>query len=171
MAIAGKMKLRKQQVLKVVTGIVLVLMASFVTIFVRDSLNMRNPENALPNMTIYFDSNGKRVAMPYIHSSRRNYTWQFSLWEPVSKADFDLEPWRELYPGQVNPGSKLELEFSFKPKAVAIYAAAGESSYMEVGDSTVLYAPTSKGNYAYKVVATWGANRTVTYYFRIDVPW
>ena len=157
--------LRKQQLVKILAGAGLVLLAAFITVFIRDALNLRAPENALPQMDVYHTEEDR---LPAEHIRRDSYTWQFLFWPPVSGGGLDLEVWREIPPGWVNPIANLRLDFSFEPKDVRVYMAAGESAFVELSGN--VFAPDAPGTYTYRVDASWGSQRVVTYFFRIRVP-
>lgn len=162
------LKLPKQLLVRIATGAVLILLAAFVTIFVRDSLNMRNPENALPDIYVYYKGKEAGVIFPAEHVERYEYTWRFLFWQPVSGGALDLESWRGIKPGLVDPASDIDIEFSFPPKEMKVYMATSESPFVEMPRD--LYAPDYPATYTYKVEATWGNDRVVKYYFRIRIP-
>jgi hypothetical protein len=162
------MELRKQQAVKIVAGALLVLLAALVTVFIRDTLNLRSPENSLPGLQVYHRGLDEGEPLPAEHVRRDRYTWRFLFFTPVKGGGLDLEVWSEIKPAPVDPNTPLDLVFSFPPDSVDVSIAAGYSPF--VGISGELKAPSNPGIYTYRVDAGWGANRAVQYYFKIRIP-
>lgn len=166
------MKLRKLQLLKVVASLVLVVVAGLATILIRDALSVQKPENALPVMDVYYNGLEAGDRLPIEHIRRDKYTWKFSIFPVATGGGLDLQVWQEIPWGAVNPGSNIDLAFTFPPDEVHVWRADGKvvhEFYPVEGEE--LYAPLTAGYYTYRVEANWGKDRTVQYYFRIQVPW
>lgn len=165
------MKQRKQMVLRIVAGLVLLLVAAGITVVIRDTLASQNPERALPTMDVYY--RGKEVGerLPAAHITVGKYTWRF-LFTEVKDEVFKPENLGTLESAWVPPNSLLELDFSFKPKDVQVSLFQEDDG----GNSFVpqelagLRAPSAKGIYFYKVATDWGNGREVIYFFAIQVP-
>lgn len=162
------MKLRQQMILKVVTGALLLLVAAFGAVVIRDALGQRNPENVLPEMDVYYMGEEAGYRLPATSIRRDSYTWQFIFWTK-SRPVLDLELWREIPPTFVNPNSPMDLAFTFDPDEVLVEMAADEGEFVPL--SGELVSPAYKGVYAYRVTADWGKGKSVQYYFRIEIPW
>lgn len=159
---------RKQILLRVLAGIVLILLAGFITVFIRDVLAYNYPESTLPTMDVYYKGleNGERL--PAMHIRRDRYTWRFLVgtqkWENA-----DIEVWREIEPAWVAPNADLDIVFSFPEEEMTVSMASGDSGvFVEIGGQ--LKAPEAAGVYTYRVQGGWGNYQTVQFYFRIRVP-
>lgn len=158
--------LRKKRLVKIVAGILLLFVSGFFTVSIRDALAMQNPENSLPELYVYYTTKGEQQRMPTYYVRRDSYEWGF-LFGVKEWVNPDMEAWREIQPGQVEPGNAMGLEFSFDPDSYKIYMKAGESPFYEYeGDLT---APTVPGEYTYRVEGSWGEQQKVIFYFRIKI--
>ena len=163
------MKLRKQQLQRIAFGVALWVVVLFVAMVIQNGLAQQNPENALPTMSVYYHGrDGGAGGLPAEHIRRDSYEWRFLFWNKAWSG-VDLEVWSEISPAPVQPNSALELGFSFEPKNVRVSMKTGGSDFVELGGA--LTAPDKVGTYTYKVDATWGNGKNVTYYFRIRIPW
>lgn len=161
------MKLRRRVWIRVAVGLACLVLAAFAASFIQNALAQLRPENALPTMDVYYDVD-KGDRLPVDHVRRDRFTWQFMFWVR-SGGGLDLELWREIVPGYVQAGSNLELRFSIPAREVRVSRKDGEGEFVELAGQ--LTAPAESGEYTYKVEASWGTFKTVTYYFRIQVPW
>lgn len=159
------MKLRKRMLLKIVAGVLLVALSAFIAVAIRDALAYQAPENSLPGMDVVFgDSDDK---LPSVYIRRDKFIWRF-LYGTREGGGLDLEIWREIESGWVPPESPLTLVFTYTPRQVRVSVAVPEREFYEVVGPLV--APSTPGQYIYKVEASWGQDKYVTYYFRIRVP-
>ena len=158
------MKLRSKTVLKIVTGILLVVMAAGVTVIMKSALMSRTPEYALPVVQVMYNGTG----LPYENQDMAAYTWSF-LGNVKKSSPATAENWRNLPAAWVNPGTALRIDFSFEPDEILIHRADnGDGTFVELGGE--LRAPLEEGEYTYRVNASWGNNKNILYYFRIRVP-
>lgn len=160
------MKLRRQMLLKIVAGVLMVVLSALLAFAVRDALAMREPVNALPLLDVYQLGESEPIVTTPKQVRRTSYEWRF-LFGIKSWTSPDLEAWREISPVWVQPNVPLELSFSESCKSFTVSMAAGERGFNEVVN---LQTPPVAGKYTYRVEASWGNNKQVTYYFRLEVP-
>ncbi|NLW78280.1 MAG: hypothetical protein GXY32_02560 [Ruminococcaceae bacterium] len=173
------MKQRRQWILRIVAGLVLVLAAAGITVVIRDTLMRQDPEAALPVMDVYYRGFEEGERLPAMNIAVANYTWRF-LFEEVSGEIAGDEGWMWVQPGFVDANSKLDLVFTFEPESVRVstWISAVQEDGEEVNeffpipeeDMADFRAPSATGTYFYKVDTEWGQGRTVTYFFAIKVP-
>lgn len=157
------MKLRKQWVVKLLAGLLLVVMAGAVANVIRDTLALRNPESALPVIDIEY--NGK--PLPPQHYMMDAYSWRFLFtqrnWEEPDRAAVN-----KLEPAPVLPGAPLKIDFSFPCKVLKVSRSYGDRNEFEEisGD---LQTPFTGGTYTYRIEAEWGNRGLVSYYIKVRV--
>lgn len=161
------MKLRKQVLLKILTGLVLLAVAVVVTVVIRDSLASRNPQNAIPDIDVYYKGIEDGARLPAMHIAVGNYTWRF-LFKYVSGTIGGDDAWQQLEPGWVGQRSPIDFVFSFPPESYTVSILREDGSFEQIEGE--LRAPSAKGSYVYRVDANWSGGRTVTYFFYISVP-
>lgn len=173
------MKLRKQLVLRVVAGVLLFALALGVTYTIKGVLSAREPVNALPEIDIIYNS----APLPQEHIQLASYSWRF--FPQVKKGEL-VAPggWDEIVPAPVNPGTPLQISFSYACKELKISRALRYSNlFTEISQNNTLpgeenaapatvgnlNTPTEPGEYVYRVEAWWGVHGSVQYYFTVRV--
>ncbi len=151
-----QLSLRKRNIIKAALAAVLLLLAVLVTILLRDVLSMPNPVNVLPKMEVWHTVRNRRERLGDHYTLRDAYNWQFVVGGPVSGGGLDLEIWREIQPADVEPGTQLELTFSFGPRwARVIQLHGGQSKEQSPSGGAYTYqAPSGAGR-----VGDWHAKR------------
>lgn len=152
---------------KVVLGLVFILLAAIVTIFIKDNLDTRDPANALPDIIVKY--NGAEIDKAY--PIRASYSWNFLTTienSPVlGLEDVPLSPFSAL------PQKELAISFSKTPKSIKISRADGRSSsdFTEIATEKpgVLTTPGFAGYYVYKIEASWGMRGSILYFLAIQV--
>lgn len=162
------MKLRKRQFTKVALGIVLVICSALLAVFVRNALEAAKPENALPQLTVYYNGTENNLRLPAAHIYRDAFSWRFLFWQRQGGGK-DLEVWREIIPVDLLASTPLALGFDMQPQAVKVAIAYDEGAFQDIGGQ--LSVPNMAGTYVYRVDANFGKDRDVCYYVRIKVPW
>lgn len=175
------MKLRRQQIMRMLLGLVLVVAAAFCAAVIRNALAQRDPQNALPVMTIIYTTSEDSIPLPADIVRRDKYDWRFMFWTR-SGGGKDLNVWQEIKVSSwVAPNSSLEMRFSFEPKDVQVKVLVigedGQSTFMDYPADLVspdnpaqIIAPGNPGDYVLQVNANWGNGRDITYYAKVSVP-
>lgn len=163
------MKLRKQQLLRILIGLVAVVVAGMGTVVIRDALAMDIPAYALPEMDVYYnkgEASGERLHEKHVRAD--SYSWHF-LFGTKTGGGVDLEVWREIEPAFLAAETPMELKFTFPPKNVQISMALDEGEFAAVDGPLVT--PSVPGKYTYRVEGSWGKGQTVVFFFRVEVPY
>lgn len=160
------MKQRKQNITRIIVGLLLVVLAAGITYIIKELLASRNPADALP--VIRVDYSG--TPLPAEHYTMDSYSWRFLTMEK-SWEEPDRGKWIGMKAAPVLPGAPLDISFSFPCETMRVTRAEGEApgeeDYEEVVGS--LTTPMEPGIYTYKVVGNWGLKGQVLYYIKVDV--
>lgn len=156
---------------KLLIGVVLLLVAAAITLFIKESLDTQNPESALPLLTIEY--NGTEIPPNqegFLY--RAGYEWSFFTTverRAPQLAENDLP----LIPLDVSPQAELKLLFSKAPSGLKVMRATGTGSteFLELTDAEdgAFNTPASPGVYVYKILAEWRSRGYIQYYFSLYV--
>lgn len=159
------MTLRKKTLKRVLVCLVLLLVAAMVTVLIKEALSLRQPENALPSLTIYYGDN----ILPSEYVERASYEWRF-LTVVRSGGWEDPNHWREMPAAWVLPGTVFRLDFSFPSNHQYVVSRAYGDTSDFVAVSEPLTAPSEPGAvYTYRVESWWNSRGSVQFYFRIRI--
>lgn len=155
---------------KIVAGTVLVALAAGVSLFIKENLDVKSPEDALPNLSIQV--NGLAIAPEM--ALRAGYEWNF--WTTTEKNTPAYTPedlLRLVYPVDMPPRSVIDLGFSIDLKELRISRAddAEFRYFIEManpGEGQII-APAQAGRYMYKIEAGFGRRGSVIYYLLVDI--
>lgn len=158
------MKAGARWIKKAALGLVLIVAASFAATTIYNALAQQNPENALPIMEVYYNTDtGDRLPVDYI--KRDEYTWNFLFWLHTGGGK-DRDAWRNVRTAPVLPDTDMMLTFSIPPISVRMSVKVGDGDFEEIGGR--LHTPTTPNlEHIYRVEANFGTNKTVVYYFRL----
>ena len=162
------MKLPKIFLRKVLLGIVLVSIAACITMFIKETLDTRDPESALPIITVQY---GDEIFIADKQVRRAGWEWNFFL----TREKTPMLPIEDAPPSPVAvlPGSPMRISFTKKPTQLHVLRAASEkpSEYLELSDAGngTFSSPTMPGLYYYKVQAEWQGRGFIQYYFALEV--
>ncbi len=154
---------------KIFVATILILLSAVLTIFIKEALDTRDPESALPIITITQDG------IPLLEQNvyRAGYDWSFfttvERWQAPSLVPEDLP----IIPQEILPGAKFEISFSSTPTEIAIWRATGrystDFSVIETQNEGNFIAPLTTGEYLYRVEASWGTRGSIQYFFALSV--
>lgn len=146
---------------------VLLILAGYISVFIKDTIDSRNPEVSLPIINV-------TTGYTYIPNvPRAGYEWSFrtkKLMAPyVSSIDipliaYDAMPDEPILIGFTVPHRELHL---YESEGVLIngrVVASGDFTEKKYSDNT----PNEEGIYVYKVVAIFDQG-TIVHYFALDV--
>lgn len=153
---------------RILLGIVLIAAAGFIAFYLKDYMDRKNPDYAIPKLHVTADGQELDV---YISS----YYWRFAFGHEAQliEPEIDGGAVRILDEGVVQPnilhgGEELSYNFTQKEKARFIDRSEAYSTvdfHLADDETTVTHKP---GAYYYKVTAEFERGR-VLYYFRIDI--
>lgn len=163
------MKLPKRFLRKVLLGAVLIALSVCVTIFIKETLDTKDPEAALPIITLLCNE----TPVPPESVYRAGYTWSFFTtvedWQAPSMAPEDLP----IKPVDIAANTPIVISFSSEPSALRIWRAEGmySSDFLELSGDVPgeFLAPATAGQYMYRVNADWGSRGNIQYYFALSV--
>ncbi len=155
---------------KLLLGTVLVALAAAISLFIKENLDVKSPEDALPDITV--SVNGLPIAPERV--LRAGYEWNF--WTTTEKNTPVYTPEelvRMVYPVDMPLRSVLDLTFSIKVKDLKISRAddAEFRYFIELAGTTdnQIIAPAQAGQYLYKIEAGFGRRGSVIYYLMVNV--
>lgn len=155
---------------KLLIGAVLIGLAAAVSLFIKENLDVKSPEDALPDITV--SVNGLPIAPEMV--LRAGYEWNFwTTTEKNTPAYTSEELLRMVYPVDMPLRSVIDLSFSIKVKDLKISRAddAEYRYFIELagaGEGQVI-APAQAGQYLYKIEAGFGRRGSVIYYLMVNV--
>lgn|GEM_PF-2096234 len=153
---------------RVFIGAVLISVAVFISLYLKDVIDRMSPDNAIPQLTVTAD--GQQLNL-YLS----NYYWRFPFGHEAEKIEPEIDNGAVsvLDEGMVQAnilhgGEELKYEFSQKENLRYIDRSESYSTVSFLLADNERYAPSEPGAYYYKVSAEFESGR-VEYYFRIDV--
>ena len=155
---------------KILAGAVLVALAAAISLFIKENLDVKSPEDALPDLTIQV--NGLPIAPEM--ALRAGYEWNF--WTTTEKNPPAYTPedlLRLVYPVDMPPRSIIDLNFSISLKDLRISRADDTEFryFIEMANTNggQVIAPAQAGRYMYKIEAGFGRRGSVIYYLLVDI--
>ena len=156
---------------KLLLGAVLMTVAIIITVLIRENMDVKDPERALPTITITVNEdvnlNDKMVF-------RAGYEWNFFTTVAKDTPTYTSATLREqLYPVDLAPNSVLDISFSLPPKTLRIQRASDDEleNFVELADVSdgQIISPSAPGLYLYQVEAGFGWRGSVRYFFMVRV--
>lgn len=156
---------------RLLIGILLVAVAAFLALFLKDYLDQKNPESAIPQLTVTADATD-------VETYLSNYYWRFLSGTEVQMTAPMLEQldlglglagWEDGFVPSTELGGGERLRFFFSQQETVIHVDrtdAYDYRFNPADDDTVV--PYQKGVYYYRVTAEFERGR-VESYFRINV--
>ncbi len=153
---------------RALVGLILIALAAFLSYYLKDYIDRKNPDYAIPKLRVTAD--GQEVSV-YISS----YYWEFAFGDTtgrdeavldggaVTAIDDGLVPVTQLHGGEV-----LRYEFSETVNSKLIDRSESYSTIIFNQADNERYVTSEPGAYFYKVMANYDRG-WVQYYFRIDV--
>lgn len=161
----------KTAIKKILLGTVLVILAAIAALFIKENLDVKDPESALPDLTVTVNNMTLSSSMVF----RAGYEWNF--WATVERhtpayAPSDITS--HVYPVDIAPRSVMQLSFSLRCKNMKVSRASDAPEYshyiqLENVDPASIIMPASPGRYMYKVEADFGWRGSVLYYIMVNV--
>lgn len=160
----------KQLLRKLAIGAVALAVAAGITLFIKENLDVQDPETALP--TIQVTTNGMALSPEMIF--RAGYIWNFfTTTEENTPLWTTQDILAHTYPVDVPPRSILSIDFSLKPKTLTVSRTDDENFeyYLDLVDTdgSQIITPAQAGAYLYKIQAGFGRRGSVIYYLLINV--
>lgn len=151
----NKLKLRRYLI-----AVVMLFIAGYISVFIKDSIDSKNPEASLPIISV---TTGY-TALPNV--PRAGYEWSYktkSVKSPyVSCVDVPLTAYEAL------PDMPILITFSTPYQSITLYEGKGASPEEFVEKRYGMTTPEEEGVYVYKVVAQFEQG-TIVHYFALNV--
>jgi len=153
---------------RVILGAFLISLSVFVSLYLKEYMDRKNPDYAIPQLTVTADG---QVLDLYLS----NYYWRLNFGKEVEKLEPEIDGGavRILDEGIVQKntlhgGEELKYEFSQQESIRYIDRSEAYSTVSFLLADNERYAPSEPGVYYYRVSAEFERGR-VEYYFRVDV--
>ena len=162
---------RLQAIRKLAIGAVALALAICITIFIRENMDVKDPEQALPTITITLNDTAN-LAPEMIF--RAGYEWNFLTTTAKNTPPYSSQDLQEHTPPvNVLARTYMEIDFSLEPKNLVISRSEEGSSdsfldLVDVGDGPII-APATPGTYMYRIQADFGWRGSIVYFFRVRV--
>lgn len=161
----------KRVIRKLLLGTALMAIAICITILIRENMDVKDPEQALPTISITINGDTKMNDRMVF---RAGYEWSFFTTVAKDTPTYTSAAIRDLiYPVDVPPNSVLNISFSLPAKTLRIQRASDEKleNFVELADVSdgQLIAPSSPGLYLYQLEAGFGWRGSIRYFFMIRV--
>lgn len=148
----------KRKIKRYILALVMLVIAAYTTIFIKDTVDALNPEKSLPVINVSVGYNP-----PYV--VRAGYTWQYGLKTVRSPYVSAIDT--ALMTTDCLPNSNIVINFSAPYEYVTVYQADGLAN----DEFTKLYnlvTPAEEGIYVYKIEAKFEKG-DILYYFAVQV--
>ena len=163
------MQLHKIFFRKLIIGLVLVVIAAAVSLFIKDALDTKEPTSALPILSVR--CNGAPISSDSVYMAE--YQWNF--WTSVERmvSTYSSSNVRDqIIATNVLPNLPISIEYSRDAISTTVSRAVSVDSadfmIVEPDQNGNIYTPPIPGNYIYKVEASFDRG-SVIYYFAISV--
>lgn len=153
------MNQNKRKIKKYIFAAIMLIAVAYITVFIKDTLDAKNPEKSLPLIDVSVGYTKPTVA-------RAGYEWHFG--SKTVRSPFVSPPDVPMDIFEAMPGMPIVVNFSVDPIQVFIYQGVGISA-TEFSEKIInVSTPQEEGIYVYKIVANF-AKGDIVYYFALDV--
>ena len=153
-------RMYKRKLRRYVFAVIMLVIAGYISIFIKDSIDAKNPEVSLPVISV---TTGYTV-LPNV--PRAGYEWSYtttSVKSPfVSSIDVPLTAYEAL------PDMPILISFSTPPESITLYESNAANPEVFTEKRYAMTTPVEDGEYIYKVVAQF-ENGTIVHYFALSV--
>ncbi len=162
---------KKQIIRKLALGTVLLAVAIVITVFIRENMNVQEPEMALPTFTVTMNGS---TALARGSVFRAGYEWNFFTTTAKHTPPYSPQDLTQVTPPvQMMPRTYLDLDFSIKPKSLVISRADDKNfeNFMDLVDVGMgpIITPAEAGSYRYRIQADFGWRGSIIYFFTVQI--
>lgn len=160
-----------QIIRKLLIGAAALAVAICITIFIRENMDVKDPEQALPSITITM--NGSTVMAPEM-IFRAGYEWNFLTTTAKSTPPYSSQDLQDHTPPvEMLARTYMDIAFSMEPRKLTVSRSDEENfdaflDLVDAGDGPLI-APATPGVYMYRIQADFGWQGSIVYFFRIRV--
>lgn len=160
-----------QVIRKLLIGAAALAVAICITIFIRENMDVNDPERALPSITITM--NGTTAMAPEM-IFRAGYEWNFLTTTAKSTPPYSSQDLQALTPPvEMLARTYMDIDFSLEPRSLTISRSDEENfeAFLDLVDASEgpIIAPATPGVYMYRIQADFGWRGSIVYFFRIRV--
>lgn len=153
-------RIHKRQLRRYVIATILLIISGYISVFIKDSIDAKNPEVSLPVISV---TTGYTVIPS---APRAGYEWSYTT--KTVKSPFVSSMDVPLIAYEVSPDMPILIEFSTQAQSITLYesklSAPEDFTEKRYGMTT----PVEEGEYIYKVVAQFEQG-TIVHYFALNV--
>lgn len=155
---------------KLLVGVLALAAAAAITLFIKENLDVKDPETALP--TIQIATEGVVLSPEMVF--RAGYEWNFFTATEINTPVWTTEDiLSRTYPVDVPPRAKLDIDFSLDVDTLKVSRAEESdfSTFVTLAEENPdsLIAPAEGGRYLYKIEAGFGRRGSIIYYLLLNV--
>lgn len=150
-----KLKLRRY-----LLAVVMLVVAGYISVFIKDTLDSKNPEVSLPIISVTTGYTN----IPNV--PRAGYEWKFTTKTVKSPYVSSMEVPLTVY--EAMPDMPILINFSMPCQQITLYESTSESPEEFVEKRYGMNTPLQDGVYTYKVVAKFDKG-TIVHYFALNV--
>ena len=153
-------RMYKQKMRRYIIAVVMLVLAGYISVFIKDTIDSKNPEVSLPVISV---TTGYTL-IPSV--PRGGYEWNYatkSVQSPfVSCIDVPLTVY------DVSPDMPIVIDFSRPYRNITLYEGKGAAPEEFVEKRYSMTTPKEDGTYIYKIVAQFDQG-TIVHYFAVKV--
>lgn len=153
-------RIYKQKLRRYLLAVVMLAICGYISIFIKDTLDSRNPEVSLPIITVTTGYTNIPTA------PRAGYEWSFTTKTVKSPYVSSIEVPLTVY--EALPEMPILISFSTPYQQITLYESRQDSPEQFVEKRYGMTTPSEDGTYIYKVVAKFDKG-TIVHYFALDV--
>jgi len=148
----------KRKIKRYVLALIMLVLAAYATVFIKDTVESMNPEKSLPIISVSVGYNP-----PYV--VRAGYTWSFG--SKTVRSPYVSATDTPMMITDCSPGENIVINFSAPFEFISLYQTNGLANEV----FKPIYAwntPTEEGIYVYKIEAYFDKG-DISYYFAVQV--
>lgn len=153
-------RIYKQKLRRYLLALVMLAVAGYISIFIKDTLDSKNPEASLPIITV----TSGYTNIP--NAPRAGYEWKYTTKTVKSPYVSSIEVPLTVY--EALPEMPILISFSTPYQQITLYESRQESPEKFVEKRYGMTTASEDGVYIYKVVAKFDKG-TIVHYFALDV--
>ena len=155
-------RIYKRTIRRYILAMVLLVIAGYISVFIKDSIDAKNPEASLPVISV---TTGYMV-IPSGGVPRAGFEWSYTTKTVNSPFVSSLDVPLTAY--EVAPNMPILIEFSAQEESITLYESKASEPEVFTEKRYGMTTPEEEGGYIYKVVAQFEQG-TIVHYFALNV--
>lgn len=153
-------RIYRRKIRRYILAAVFLVVAGYISVFIKDSIDAKNPEVSLPVITV---TTGYTVIPS---APRAGYEWAYTT--KTVKSPFVSSIDVPLIAYEVAPDMPILIEFSTQAKSITLYESKASAPEQFTEKRYGMMTPLEEGEYIYKVIAQFDQG-TIMHYFALNV--